>query len=133
MIHDSCSPECTCKIRIESAYYPASPPQTPSQYPTQRATEYVLKNKTYHSAWRLKFSIYIIWYSPRNKSITLVYYVNIPSRSDSLVKSMVYKVYLRILQVPGISVNSHVAVIFLVFLIGKVENADICNIKSDWL
>ena len=45
--------------------------------------------------------------------------------SDSLVESIVYKVYLRILQVPGISVNSHVAVIFLVFLIGKVENANI--------
>ena len=88
---------------------------------------------TYHSAWRLKFSIYIIWYSPRNKSVTLVYYVNIPSRSDSLVKSIVYKVYLRILQIPEISVNSHVAVIFLVFLIGKVENANICNVKSDWL
>ena len=55
------------------------------------------------------------------------------ARSDSLVKSIVYKVYLRILQVPGISVNSHVAVIFLVFLIGKVENAYICNVKSDWL
>ena len=38
-----------------------------------------------------------------------------------MVKSIVYKVYLRILQVPGISVNSHVAVIFLVFLIGKVD------------
>ena len=36
----------------------------------------------------------------------------------NLVKSIVYKVYLRILQVPGISVNSHVAVIFLVFLNG---------------
>ena len=66
-------------------------------------------------------------------SVTLVYYVNIPSRSDSLVKSIVYKVYLRILEVPGISVNSHVAVIFLVFHIGKVENANICNVKSDWL
>ena len=50
-----------------------------------------------------------------------------------MVKSIVYKVYLRILQVRGISVNSHVAVIFLVFLIGKVENANICNVKSDWL
>ena len=49
------------------------------------------------------------------------------------VLTLVYKVYLRILQVPGISVNSHVAVIFLVFLIGKVENANICNVKSDWL
>ena len=49
--------------------------------------------------------------------------------SDSLVQSIVCKVYLRILQVPRISVNSHVAVIFLVFLI----NANICNVKSDWL
>ena len=49
------------------------------------------------------------------------------------VLTIVYKVYLRILQVPGISVNSHVAVIFLVFLIGKVEIANICNVKSDWL
>ena len=78
------------------------------------------------------FDIHYI-YSPRNKTVTLVYYVNIPSRSDSLVKSIVYKVYLKILQVPGISVNSHVAVIFLVFLIGKVENANTCNVKSDWL
>ena len=43
------------------------------------------------------------------------------------------KVYLRILQVPGISANSHVAVVFLVFLIGIVENANICNVKSDCL
>ena len=63
----------------------------------------------------------------RNKSVTLVYYVNIPSRFDSLVKSIVYKVHLKILQVPGIGVNSHVAVIFL------VRNAYICNVKSDWL
>ena len=43
------------------------------------------------------------------------------------------KVLFTKLQVPGISVNSHVVVIFLVFLIGKVENAYICNVKSDWL
>ena len=55
MIHDSCSPECIRKIRIESAYYPAPPPQTHSQYPTQRPTEYVLKNNV---PFRMAFKVF---------------------------------------------------------------------------